>query len=63
MPKMTEKRRIEWSFFLNARNRITYNTKCKKCVRGCKQSFRSIILACPHYLSKEKAGDEKQHVP
>ena len=63
MPKMTEKRRLEWSFFLNVRNRITFNKKCKNCVRGCKQSFRSIILACPHYLPKSRANDSQQHEP
>lgn len=25
MPRMSKKRRLEWSFFLNSRNRITYN--------------------------------------
>ena len=25
---------------------------CKKCVHGCKQSFRACLVACPHYNSK-----------
>lgn len=25
---------------------------CKKCVHGCKQSFRICLVACPHYSSK-----------
>ena len=28
MPRMSNKRRFEWSFFLNHRNRITYNDLC-----------------------------------
>ena len=29
MPRMSNKRRLEWSFFLNHRNRITYNDLCR----------------------------------
>lgn len=25
MPRMSKKRRLEWAFFLNERNRITFN--------------------------------------
>ena len=52
MPRMSKKRRLEWSFFLNHRNRITYNNLCRSCTRGCKQSFRAIIVLCPRYFSK-----------
>ena len=34
MPRMSKKRRLEWSFFLNHRNRITYNDLCRGCTRG-----------------------------
>ena len=44
MPRMSNKRRFEWSFFLNHRNRITYNDLCRGCTRDCKQSFRAIII-------------------
>ena len=47
-----QKRRLEWSFFLNHRNRITYNDLCRGCTHGCKQSFRAIIVLCPRYFSK-----------
>ena len=40
MARMSNKRRLEWSFFLNDRSRITYNELCRKCQHECKQSFR-----------------------
>ena len=52
MPRMSKKRRLEWSFFLNHRNRITYNDLCRGCTHDCKQSFRVDLMACPHYSSK-----------
>ena len=30
MARMSNKRRLEWSFFLNDRSRITYNELCRK---------------------------------
>ena len=52
LPRMSKKRRLEWSFFLNHRNRITYNDLCRGCTRDCKQSFRAVIILCPSYYSK-----------
>ena len=52
MPRMSNKRRLEWSFFLNDRSRITYNELCRKCHHECKQSFRAVVVDCPKYLSK-----------
>ncbi|CUQ23553.1 hypothetical protein LIZ82_05780 [[Eubacterium] rectale] len=52
MPRMSNKRRLEWSFFLNHRNRITYNDLCRSCTYDCKQSFRAVIILCPRYYSK-----------
>ena len=52
MPRMSKKRKEEWAFFLNERNRITYNPLCRRCRRTCKQSFRAIIIDCPPFLSK-----------
>ena len=52
MPRMPKKRKLELSFFLNERGRVTYNDLCRKCQRSCKQSFRAVIVDCPHYLSK-----------
>lgn len=52
MPRMSKKRRLEWSFFLNHRNRITFNDLCRGCTHDCKQSFRAIVVLCPRYYSK-----------
>jgi hypothetical protein len=56
MPKMSKKCKLEWQFFLNQRNRITYNPLCRKCIHGCKQSFRAVVMNCPRYLSKRAKG-------
>lgn len=52
MPPMTKKRKEEWSFFLNKRNRITHNLLCRRCRLLCKQSIRAEILVYPNYYSK-----------
>ena len=52
MARMSNKRRLEWSFFLNDRSRITYNELCRKCQHECKQSFQAVVVDCPKYLSK-----------
>ena len=52
MPRMSKKRRLELAFFLNERNRVTYNELCRKCRHPCKQSFRAVVIECPKYLSK-----------
>ena len=52
MARMSNKRRLEWSFFLNDRSRITYNELCRKCQYPCKQSLRAVVLDCQKYLSK-----------
>lgn len=39
MPRMSKKRRLEWAFFLNERNRITFNALCRGCTHDCKQSL------------------------
>ena len=44
MPRMPKKRKLELSFFLNERGRVTYNDLCRKCQRTCKQSFRAVIV-------------------
>ena len=57
MPRMSKKRRLEWSFFLNHRNRITYNDLCRGCTRDCKQSFRAVsYYASLLFQTLEKGG-------
>ena len=59
MPRMSKKRKLELSFFLNERGRVVYNDLCRKCCHACKQSFRAVIIDCPKYLSKRarRKGD------
>ena len=56
MPRMSKKRKKELAFFLNDRNRMTYNALFRKSVHGCKQSFRTCILECLHYRSKRSVA-------
>lgn len=32
--------------------KVTYNKKCKKCIRECKQSYKTIVCACKNYIKK-----------
>ena len=59
MPRMSKKRKLELSFFLNERGRVAHNILCRKCRHACKQSFRAVIIDCPKYLSKRarRKGD------
>ena len=59
MPRMSKKRKLELSFFLNDRERLAYNDLCRKCQHECKQSFRAVVIDCPHYLSKRAKRKEK----
>ena len=59
MPRMSKKRKLELSFFLNERGRVAHNGLCRKCRHACKQNFRAVIIDCPKYLSKRarRKGD------
>ena len=56
----SKKWRLEWAFFLGENGRRQYNKLCKGCVHPCKQSFRAVVLSCPHYLSRrsKKCGNQ-----
>ena len=56
MPRMSKLQKLGWSFFLDSRGRKSYNALCRRCVYGCKQSFRSVVVQCPHYCSKRAVG-------
>ena len=43
---MTDKEKRYWAYFLNVNGKIEYYEQCKKCVHGCKQSFRISELYC-----------------
>ena len=50
MPRMTKKEKVEWSLFLNPQTgRRTYNALCRKCLHDCKQSYRTVLVACPKF--------------
>ena len=49
MPRMSNKRRLEWSFFLRqvkvgntTCDRITYNDLCRGCTHSCKQRLKAL---------------------
>lgn len=63
MPKMSRKRRPEWPFFLNDRNRIVCNALCRGCAHGCKQSFRAVVVLCPRYRSKRWKPPDGEQTP
>jgi hypothetical protein len=61
VPRMSKKRKQEWTLFLNHRNRITYNELCRKCRFDCKQSFRVLVIECPKFMRKERKPNGKSH--
>ena len=64
MPRMSKSKKLDWSFFLNDRGRKAYNTLCRRCVHDCKQSFRAVVVICPHYQSKRaKKGGTSAYSP
>jgi len=54
MPRMSNKRRLEMSMFINTKGRVEYNCLCKACAHDCKQSHRAIIIDCPKYTPRPK---------
>lgn len=68
MPRMSKKRRLEWSFFLRqvkvgntTCDRITYNDLCRGCTHSCKQSFQAVIILCPRYYSKRRKKEDRDN--
>ena len=56
----SKKWKTEWSFFLGENGRRQYNQICRKCVHGCKQSFRASLVACPLYrTNRMKKGNKR----
>ena len=50
MPRLSKKAKREWDLFLDpGTGRRSYNELCRRCTRSCKQSFRAIVVACPHW--------------
>ena len=53
----SQKWKLEWAFFLDIDGRRKYNDQCRRCVHGCKQSFRTTVVSCPRYFSKRSDVD------
>ncbi len=54
MARLSKKFCEEWAFYIKSgqRKRIVFNSKCKKCMHECKQSYRAEIIACKDYTKK-----------
>lgn len=56
MAKLSEKFKKENSFFLKGKNRqkLAFNEKCTRCIHDCKQSYKTIVIACPNFNSNRE---------
>ena len=53
MPKLSKKEKNLLGFFLDPKTgKRRYNDLCRRCVHACKQSFRSTVVACQRYVSR-----------
>ena len=53
MPRMSKKRRLEWAFFLNERNRITFNALCRAVPMTASRVLGLSWYSAPLVLLKE----------
>ena len=60
MPRMTQKRKQELTLFLNERDRVEYNSLCRRCVHSCKQAYKVLVIECGRYLSKRAKEVQKK---
>jgi hypothetical protein len=49
---MPKKLKAEWHSFLGTDGHRHYNPLCRKCKNGCKQSYRTEVVACPRFTHK-----------
>ena len=53
MNSRSKKFREEWAYYINPKKgKVQYNIKCKKCPWDCRQSYRAVIIKCPHDIKK-----------
>ena len=52
MPRMSDKKRLELSYYINPQGRVEHNKLCRACVSDCKQSHRALVITCAKYRSK-----------
>ena len=53
IPRISKARKVEYSYFLNDKNRMNYNKRCLECKNACKQSFRAVVINCPNFRSRK----------
>jgi glycosyltransferase A (GT-A) superfamily protein (DUF2064 family) len=54
VPRMSKKKRLEMSLFINPKGRLEFNRLCRACVNGCKQSHVSVIVSCPKIQAEKR---------
>ena len=52
MPRMSNKKRVEMSFYINRKGRVEHNRLCLSCANECKQSYNALVISCNKYHSK-----------
>ena len=55
MPRISKKKQLEESFFINQKGRIEFNRLCRACVNACKQSHKAVILFCRNFKRRENS--------
>lgn len=43
---------LKWGISERRVQKLCEDSLCRKCVHGCKQRFRAVVVECPRYLSK-----------
>ena len=54
MSRMSKRKWLEMSMFINSKGRVESNRLCKACAHDCKQSYRAIIIDCPKHMPRPK---------
>jgi hypothetical protein len=55
MNSRSKRERLELSFFINpVTGKVQYNRQCRRCVNDCRQSYRTVIIACKNYERKKE---------
>ena len=62
MPRMPKKRKLELSFFLNERGRVTYNDRPETLLASALAFPAKVVVDCPYYLSKRSKRKVKEDI-
>ena len=53
MPRLSKTARNDYAMYIDPNTgRRRYNGQCRRCRRGCKQSYFATIVECPRYVSR-----------